>query len=178
MNPAIGGIMVKNIKVILLITLIIWLFPTIGNCLINELSLKDLAKASNLIVRGNVVKTESHWTNPTWDPNSKIIVTDVTLRINELFKGTSIQRQLIVQTEGGEVGDVGLAVEDMPKFSLSEEVIVFLSPTNAKGVRTVTNLHNGKYTIAQGKILEKDVSTGQFVNKIRQTLKELQKEER
>ena len=178
MNPANGGIMVKNIKVILLITLIIWLFPTISNCLIIESSLKDLAKASNLIVRGNVVRTESYWSNPTWDPNSKIIVTDVTLRINEFIKGTSNSRQLVIQTEGGEVGDIGLAVEDMPKFSLSEEVIVLLSQTNTKGVRTVTNLHNGKYTIAQGKILEKDMPTGQFVNKIRETLKELKKEER
>jgi hypothetical protein len=170
--------MVKNIKVILLATLILCLLPAISYCLINQLPLKELTKASDLIVKGSVVKTESHWTNPTWDPNSKIIVTDITFRINEFIKGASHPKQVIIQTEGGEVGDIGLAVEDMPRFSSNEEAIVFLSSTTAKGVRTVINLHNGKYTIAQGKILEKDMPATQFIDNIRQAVKELQKEER
>ena len=163
--------MVKNYKVVFLAIIITLILPQISNGLIIELSLPNLVKTSDLIVRGYVVKTESHLGSLSWDPNSRIILTKTTLQISESYKGISTKDEITIETEGGEIGETGLFVEDMPKFTPNEEVIVFLGAQDSKGIRRVINLYNGKYTLSEGKILERNEPINQFVNKIKQTVK-------
>jgi hypothetical protein len=164
--------MVKNYKVLFLAIIIATVLPQISSGLIVQLSMSDLVKTSDLIVRGDVIKTESHWGSLSWDPNSRIILTRTTLQISESYKGLADKNEITIETEGGEIGEVGLLVEDMPRFVPNEEVIVFLSAQDSKGIRRVVNLYNGKYSLSEGKILEQNEPINQFVNKIKQTVKE------
>ena len=164
--------MSKNHKVVFLAIIIATILPQISSGLIIELSMPNLVKTSDLIVRGSVVKTESRWGSLSWDPNSRIILTRTTLQISEFYNGVSDKSEIIIETEGGEIGEVGLLVEDMPQFEPNEEVIVFLGTQDSKGIRRVVNLYNGKYTLSEGKILERNEPITQFVNKIKQTVKQ------
>lgn len=171
--------MLKYIKVIIPVLILFVIFiPTPSKGLIIELPFSDLVKASDLIVRGRVTKTEAYWGSLSWDPNSRIILTGVTVQITEFYKGRTDKNQIIIETEGGEIGDIGLWVEDMPRFEPNEEVIVFLSPQDSKGIRRVVNFYNGKYTLSKGMVLERDERINQFVNKIKQTVRQTRGGER
>jgi len=164
--------MLKNYKVVLLAIIIATVLPQISSGLIIQLPMPDLVKTSDLIIRGSIVKTESYWGSLSWDPNSRIILTSATLQIGESYKGVSDKSEIIIETEGGEIGEIGLFVEDMPKFEPNQEVVVFLSAPDSKGIRRVVNLYNGKYSLSAGKVLERNETINQFVNKIKQTVKE------
>ena len=164
--------MLKKYKVALLAIVFATVLPQISSGLIIELSMPNLVKTSDLIVRGSIVKTESYWGSLSWDPNSRIILTSATLQISESYKGVSDKSEIIIETEGGEIGEIGLFVEDMPKFAPNQDVIVFLSAQDSKGIRRVVNLYNGKYSLSEGKVLERNETINQFVNKIKQTVKQ------
>lgn len=172
-NLANGGFMLnKYIKLLILTFLITTLLPTISNALYIKYSFSDLVKTSDLIVRGNVIKSESHWGSLAWDPNSRIIFTNTTVQITEPYKGEADKSEIIIETQGGEIGEIGLMVEDMPQFEPGEEVIVFLTPPDPKGIRRVDNYDNGKYTLSEGKIIQNNEPISQFISKIKQTVKE------
>jgi len=168
----------KSSYFIALTILIVGLLPNIVQALLIEYSLPELVKESDIICRGKVIKTECRWGSPDWDQNSHLIFTDITLSASEFYKGKPEKKELIITCEGGEVGEVGLLVEDMPQFKIGEEVLVFLGKETSKGTRTVTNLYNGKYTISQGRVLEKNEPINRFVNRVKNTVKEQQRRER
>jgi hypothetical protein len=59
------------------------------------------------------------------------------LKIHERLKGDLPYEHIFVQYPGGEIGDLGLRVSDMPKFEPEERVLVFLSAI--KNVKESTN---------------------------------------
>jgi hypothetical protein len=162
----------KHIKLLLPALLIITLLPVVGNALYIKYSFADLVKRADLVVRGKVIKCESYWGSLPWDINSRIIFTKTTIQITECFKGETGKNEIVIETQGGEIGDVGLKVEDMPRFEPNEDVILFLYPQDSKGIRTVVNFDNGKYTLQQGKVVQNNETVSQFISKIKQAVKE------
>lgn len=156
--------------VVILSLLVIGLIPSPGKALILEFPLSELVAQSDVVVRGAVTRTECRWGAPDWDPNATIILTDATVTVTNLLKGATDRSEVIVETEGGEIGDLGLKVEDMPQFQTGEDVIVFLGPENGRAVRSVTGFYTGKYTSSDGSILESGEPTDQFVNRIQQVI--------
>jgi hypothetical protein len=80
----------------------------------------ELMVRSDLVVSGAVVSTNSHW-----DATKTLIYTDVVIATERFDKG-SAGSQVTVRVPGGEVGDVGLAVEDMPVFVTGQRITVYL----------------------------------------------------
>ncbi len=98
------------------------------------LSPAELAAQADVIVTGNVVGTTSLWN----DDHSQIY-TDVGISVARFVKDNS-WRELTVRVPGGEVGDIGMAVEDMPVFAKGQQVSLYLSRT---AERTVFKLASG-----------------------------------
>lgn len=98
-----------------------------------KLSLKELTIGADAIVLGEVREIQSQWSM-----DGSVILTIVTLQIHETLKGKINNNQILIQHPGGEVGDIGLKVSDMPSFQLKERVLVFLKP--------ITNLTNTKHS--------------------------------
>jgi hypothetical protein len=94
----------------------------------------ELMVRSDLVVSGVVVSMNSHW-----DASKTIIYTDVVIATERFDKG-SAGSQVTVRVPGGEVGDAGLAVEDMPVFVSGQRVTLYL----IKGVEV------GTYELAAG----------------------------
>jgi hypothetical protein len=155
-----------------IVLLIVGCLAVPGPAMIIEMSLPELVSNSDAVVRGEVTKTECRWIHPDWDPNSRIIVTDVTLTVLNSIKGKLDNTEVIIETPGGEIGDTGLWVEDAPRFRPGEETIVFLGPENPQGMHSVTNSCNGKYTIADGIVLEKNEPVSRFVRRTIQVVRD------
>jgi hypothetical protein len=135
---------------------------TTAKAAIVEMTLPELVAGSEMIVRGEVSALDSRWS----DARRRLIVTDVTIDIRELSKGILDSSQVVVTVLGGVIGELGLLVEDQPRFRIGQQVILFLRPPDDQGERTVTNLYHGAYTIRDDRILETGESRAQFEARI------------
>jgi hypothetical protein len=87
---------------------------------VRALSVGELIDGASTVARVKVTATSARWT-----PDGARIVTDVTLAVLEGWKGPR-QPQLLVVVPGGVVGRIGQRVEGAPRFSVGQELVVFL----------------------------------------------------
>jgi hypothetical protein len=107
-----------------------------------EVPLEQTADKAVMIVQGTVVDQVSHWTS-----DGRTIVTDVTLRIADAIKGAAKAGGYVTfQVEGGEVGEIGIWVEHQPRFTVDQDVLVFLRPGDG-GTLAVQHAELGRYTL-------------------------------
>jgi hypothetical protein len=109
---------------------------------VQKLSLIDLAKKSDSIVRARVDDAVS-----SWDAGHKEIYTYYTLRVLEPVKGRKDETTITLRQIGGTVDNIASIVPGMPSFTKGEEVIVFLTQKDASGYPWVMGLQQGKYSI-------------------------------
>lgn len=98
-----------------------------------KLSLEKLTIGADAIILGEVKNIQCQWSM-----DRSIILTISTLQIHEILKGNVNNNQVLVQHPGGEVGDLGLKVSDMPSFQPNEMVLVFL--------RSITDITNTRHS--------------------------------
>jgi len=96
-----------------------------------KLSLQDLTNAADAIVLGEVKKIQYEWSM-----DRSVILTVVTLKIQEVWKRDFYDNQILIQFPGGKIGDIGLKVSDMPTFQKKERVLVFL--------KSIKNINDSK----------------------------------
>ena len=107
--------------------------PSSAWSIMKAMRTEDLVKLSEIIVEGEVIHTESKWSI-----DGKKIVTHSVVAISAMLMGLSSQRTVIVETLGGEIGDIGLRVSNTAKLSVGEKVVLFLKSAKALG-RVNTN---------------------------------------
>ncbi|HUB10020.1 MAG TPA: hypothetical protein VMB50_23655 [Myxococcales bacterium] len=84
------------------------------------LSLDDLAARAEVVVLGRVTAQA-----PRWTPDHRRIVTRVTVRVEELWKG-SAGATITVLRPGGELDGLGQVVLGEARFAVGELVVLFL----------------------------------------------------
>jgi hypothetical protein len=100
----------------------------------------DLARRSELVVRGTVQRIDSHWTG-----DRRRIVTDIVLQVSAVLKGSPAQT-VVIEQQGGLVEGIGQRVEGVASFSAGEEVVVFLE--RRLGDRyLLTGMAQGKFKV-------------------------------
>ena len=83
-------------------------------------SLGDLASAADVICTCQV-----HTLHSEWDSEQNMIITIVTLEVEEYLKGSG-EPTLQIQVPGGIIGDQGLKVTGAPVFQKDERSVLFL----------------------------------------------------
>ncbi len=142
-----------------------WLAQPAGAAMVEQ-TVAELAVSSSDIISGAVTSKES-W----WNEDKTFIFTTISVQVNELLKGTlAVASTVEVVVPGGEVGEIGLGVEHAAQFEVGEEVIVFLT-LSEDGIYEVTAWEQGKYTLENGQVKEKDISVLSFKDEIRKVLK-------
>ena len=94
--------------------------PAYGS-IVQALDLDDLVEQSDQILLGRVVFSESfqraNGTLGTWH---RIVIE------RDVRGSASGEQEVIVETLGGQLGDIGMRVEGEPSFSVGERVVVFV----------------------------------------------------
>ena len=116
-----------SIKLLFFILISVIFISSAGYSLMIKLSLERLSCDSDTIVLGEVIDIECHWSM-----DRSTIVTIVTLQVQRMIKGGLHGDQILIQYPGGEIGDIGLRVSDMPDFHLRERTLVFLETITDK----------------------------------------------
>jgi len=101
----------------------------------------ELVTNATEIFIGRVVSRESRWVDT---PAGAVIFTDVTFGVEENLKGNH-QQQTTLRFRGGTVGDITLAVADMPQFVLGDRDLLFVESRNA--VSPLVGFMHGRFRI-------------------------------
>lgn len=99
-----------------------------------------LTRASDLVVRGTVMRVESRWTQ-----DKSRIMTDSELVVSQVLKGNLTSNTVVVMQPGGVVGDVGQLVHGVAKFNVGDEVVVFLEKRGDRAF--VVGLAQGRFLV-------------------------------
>ena len=133
----------KNIIVTASLFLALTFFSPISSfALMIERNAAELAQDAKVIIQGEVKSVRSY------KGINGVIYTRASVVVNDVIKGKNIKKNITVEYEGGEVGDVGVRVEDKPSLEKDEQVLLFL--TNSfwrKNVYYIVGGVLGKYAI-------------------------------
>lgn len=114
-------------------------FNALGTTLV-AMDVPALTRASDLVVRGTVVRVE-----PRWTEDKRRIITDSEILISEVLKGNVTGKTVVVMQPGGVLGEVGQMVHGTAKFSLGDEVVVFLEKRGDRAF--VVGLAQGRFLV-------------------------------
>ncbi len=99
-----------------------------------------LTRASDVVVRGTVVRVESRW-----NQDKSRIITDNEILVSQVLKGNVTGKTVVAMQPGGVVGEVGQAVHGVATFNLGEEVVVFLEKRGERAF--VVGLAQGRFVV-------------------------------
>jgi hypothetical protein len=105
-----------------------------------RLDLSELARSSDFIVHGRVIRHYS-----AWDSGHRFIWTHYVVEVSESLKGTP-GATVTVSEPGGTAGSDTLTVAGAPRYADREEVVVFLRRTPVGYLRS-TGWGQGKYSV-------------------------------
>jgi hypothetical protein len=111
-----------------------------------QMTPSELSARADVIVTGTVTNLKSEW-----DASRSLIYTYFTVVPDRFEKGAS-DGALRVRIPGGEVGDIGLAVEDVPVYTADEKVTLYLVRGSQFGVYEVLGNGQGKVLLGGGTV--------------------------
>src|SRR3989344_4914502 len=133
----------KNIIAIAsLLLALIFFSPVNSFALIIERGAEELSQDAKVIIQGEVKSVRYY------KGINGVIYTRASVLVSDVIKGKNIKKNITVEYEGGEVGDIGVFMEDEPTLEKGEQVLLFL--TNSfwrKNVYYIVGGVLGKYAI-------------------------------
>lgn len=106
-----------------------------------EQDVAALTKSSAVVVHAKVLASQARWTS-----DRARIVTDTEVEVLEAWKGAPAARFVVMQP-GGIVGELGQKVAGAARFTIGEEVVLFLE---ARGDRfTVAGMSQGAFHVVR-----------------------------
>ena len=113
----------KNIIALAFLFLTLSFFsPTKSFALMADIGTAELAKEAKIIVQGEVKSVKSY------KSITDVIYTRASVSVSSVVKGKIAKKNITVEYEGGEVGNIGMSVEDEPTLEKANKCFCF-SPT-------------------------------------------------
>ena len=105
---------------------------------VRKATVMQLTQDASLVVVGKIVSQAAYWE----DGN---IYTDVTVAIDQCYKGSPEGKTLVVKNYGGTVGETSQVVAGAPEFVPGDEVVLFL--ISWKGEYWIHSIALGEFAI-------------------------------
>lgn len=166
----------KNIIAIAFLFLALVFFsPAKSFALMADMGTAELAQEAKIIVQGEVKSVKSY------KGINDIIYTRASFLVSDVVKGKIAKKNIIVEYEGGEIGDDSFWAEDEPTLEKGEQALLFL--TNSfwrKNVYYIVGGVLGKYAICSDDTIvigsscnDQNADTFDNISQEKQTLDEL-----
>ena len=127
---------------LILVVLVALALPLSASQFIN-VAFDDMARGSELVVRGTIEETYSKW-----DDANEVIYTYATIRVKNYFADTTGPDYIVVREVGGTVGGYTQQAIGFPELRRGEDVVLFLSrwEEDAADLR-IDAFSQGKYLV-------------------------------
>ncbi|HID12141.1 MAG TPA: hypothetical protein EYP17_12735, partial [Candidatus Latescibacteria bacterium] len=140
--------------------LLLLVSPSYG--LLEKTDTKAVLYQATHIVQGRVVQINTEWI----DYNGIQLWSRVTIRVERQMKGEPVGSTLILMVRGGWVGGTYLEAEDIPRFDIGEELLLFLVGSSPEGTFKLINGYAGKLLVEQGKVMGGRIRVDDYVNAV------------
>lgn len=120
----------RSLGLFLITLAFILFFDSQAGAFMVGLSTEELTRSSDSVITGEVTDTESFWSE-----DGKTILTNATVTVKNIIKGLSPQNTIIVEHEGGEIGEIGLKISDIAPLVKGEKVLLFLKSGDSRKFR-------------------------------------------
>lgn len=146
----------RILTVMLLCLMSVYFLSSQALAIMVGLSTEELTRASEVVVIGEVENIETHWS-----ADGKMILTSASVVINDVIRGKLDKKKIVVEHEGGEIGNIGVKVSDVSPLKKGEKLILFLeSGKGVKGekmgdIHCIVGSAQGKYTIGNDGVARK-----------------------
>ncbi len=121
------------------------------------MDLGQLVEGSEAVLHGRVLSLTPHW-----DEGKTRISTTVSVQPIDYMKGDLGGGPIQFEMPGGAVGNVSLAVSDVPEFEVGEEVVLFLRSEYFR----VVGWNQGKLTVKDGIVGGTGMSLERFATRV------------
>ena len=130
-----------------------------------ELSLEQLVKEANLIVVGTVESVRSELVEGK-------IFSFATILVSETIKGGLEQgeNKIVVRFAGGNVGDIGMRVDNGPDYKVGENVVAFLKRAPGQSHYATVGSFQGKFLVKDNVIVRENLSLDEFIGKVKKIM--------
>lgn len=118
--------------------------------LVPRMTLEEMVDESQFVIQGSVLRS---WAG--WDDSRQFIWTHYEIRIADTWKGNRLAK-IVVSEPGGTVGETEMHIAGAPRFSVGEEVVLFLSRTPIGYLRTC-GWGQGRFTVLRSQGLSQPV---------------------
>lgn len=105
------------------------------------LNIEQLVRDAGMIVEATIVKTETGK-----DPQSGLLVTWVTMEVNEPFYGAQ-KGQVTFKQYGGEADGLANYPKHLPRYTAGERSILFLTAASSIGMQSPVGMQQGKFVV-------------------------------
>lgn len=119
---------------------VVWPFETAEATTVAPLSVEQLTDAATYVVRGDVTAV---WT--VRDSEGRVW-TRAKVAVKRQFKGPAAPAELVVESLGGSDGEVSTVVFGAPRFSETEDVLLFIDQSRT-GRLGIVGWSSGKYNV-------------------------------
>ena len=136
----------------------------LGAVTIEPASLEELANESAVIVEGMVGSSRSYWGS-----EQRVIYTETRFEVNQVFKGDSVQRTVLIRQLGGQVGETAMEINGVQPLRKNQHLILFLQPNRGEGTYSIHSLILGKFFIEEDKAGKQTVRSAVGVPDLRQS---------
>jgi hypothetical protein len=110
-----------------------------------RIDLEKMTRSSAVVLQGEVTAVRTIAVRG----NERNIRTDVTVRVDQLLKGSKNLKQVTLKLPGGRLGKWEMRIPGMPAFTHGERVVLFLEKTATNWA--LTGLSQAKFSIVTGK---------------------------
>lgn len=128
---------------------------------VKKLSEEELAREARTILIGTCTSIKSEWN----EERTKIF-TYIRISPQNFLKGEEIPEEITIQQLGGEVGEIGMRVDETSVFEEGEEVLLFLK-RGRKGLHRILGLSQGKFSVKTDPITERKILFRKRVERVR-----------
>ncbi|HEY6327826.1 MAG TPA: hypothetical protein VI756_00715, partial [Blastocatellia bacterium] len=111
---------------------------------------RDMVVGARAIITGEVIKTETGM-----DPSRVRIYTYVTVRIDQVIKGSITSREVVLKEPGGQFQGLATGVDGAPKLAKGNRVLLYLD-TWFDGALRVHQMFLGQFSIVKDPATGKD----------------------
>jgi hypothetical protein len=121
--------------------------------------LPDIVRGAERIVVGRVAAVSPRFA--TNEYGDRLIVSDVRIQVEEVLKGRA-DASLVMELEGGQIGDLRLEVSDLPEMAAGDRAVFFLRSGPSGKALPHARGQGIKRIDARGQISSENVTIGEI----------------
>ena len=124
--------------------LLLFAFTSIPQAAVIQMERQEVIQRSNMIFEGDVLEKKARW-----NEMGNLIVTDYVFAVYDVLLGEVADAEITLTFAGGQIGDEGQSLSDVPEFNVGDHVLLMLEESDIPLLSPITGSDQGKFVAGE-----------------------------